>query len=412
MKIKVEETGSCERALEITMPPEQVKERITKLYTHYQHTADIKGFRKGKIPMDIIKSRFEKTIRDEAINDVIGKAYKEALKEKNFSPISQGIVKDTNFKEEEGLSFKVMFEIAPDIKLSDYKGISVKSPSTEPSKKEIKNSLSMLQNSKAMYIPVSTRGAKDDDMILADYEVLKEERGVLRKNKVSNYTILLDNPELPKEIKDKLINAMPGDSRKASLRYPSDFKDESLRGQLIEYTFSINEVKEKKLPPVDDEFARNFGLKSLSELETQTKEMLKKEKEKDSKAKIDTQIINSLIKDNSFDPPRIIVGAYLEPLIKRVGKEMDDKTRKNLEEIAIWRAKREILLDEIAKVEKIELKEEEIKSRLMENEEWKHMGYDSAVKELKKDGFYTLLVEEFGREKVLDFLRSQVKEGK
>ena len=409
MEVKVKETSPCERMLEISLPPDQVKEKIKELYTRYQRTADIKGFRKGKIPMDIIKSRFGETIRKEAINDIIGKTYRDVIQEKGFSPISQGIIQETKFKEEEGLSFKAIFEILPDIKLENYKGIEVKIPSTEPSKEEIQNALSVLQNSKAIYTPVSSRGARDDDMILADYEILKEEKGVLRKNKVSNYTILLDNPELPKEIRDKLAGAMPGDRRKASLRYPTDFKDESLRGQLIEYEFLVREVKEKKLPEIDDEFAKDFGLKSLSELREQTKEMLKKEKGKDSKAKVETQIINSLIQDNPLEVPRVVVSAYLEPLLKRVGKDADDKVKKSIEEIAVWRAKREILLNKIGELEGIELKDEETKSRLMENEEWKRMGYDHTVKELKKEGFYDLLVEEFRREKVLDFLRNQAE---
>ena len=409
MKIEVKETSPCEKMLEISLPPEQVKEKINELYARYQRTLDIKGFRKGKIPMNIIKNRFGETIRKEAMNEIIGKAYREAIKEKELSPISQGIIQDSKFKEEEGLSFKATFEITPDIKLENYKGIEVEFPSTEPSKEEIQNSLLILQNSKAIYNPVSTRGARADDMVLVDYEILKEERKILRKNKVSNYTILLDSPEIPKEIRDGLIGAMSGDRRKVSLRYPMNIKDESLRGQLVEYEFLVREIKEKNLPSIDDEFAKEFNFNSLPELETQTKEVLKKEKEKTSKAKADTQIINSLINDNQFEAPRVVIGAYLEPLLKRVGKEIDEKTKKSLEEIAVWRAKREILLDKIRDLEGIELKDEEIKSRLMENEEWRRMGYDRAVRELKKNGLYDLLVEEFRREKVLDFLRNQAE---
>ncbi len=409
MKIEVKETSPCERMLEISLPPEQVKEKINELYARYQRTLDIKGFRKGKIPMNIIKNRFGETIRKEAINEIIGKAYREAIKEKELSPISQGIIQDSKFKEEEGLSFKATFEITPDIKLENYKGIEVEFPSTEPSKEEIQNSLLILQNSKTIYNPVSTRGARADDMVLVDYEILKEERKILRKNKVSNYTILLDSPEIPKEIRDGLIGTMSGDRRKVSLRYPMNIKDESLRGQLVEYEFLVREIKEKNLPSIDDEFAKEFNFNSLPELETQTKEVLKKEKEKTSKAKADTQIINSLINDNQFEAPRVVIGAYLEPLLKRVGKEIDEKTKKSLEEIAVWRAKREILLDKIRELEGIELKDEEIKSRLMENEEWRRMGYDRAVRELKKNGLYDLLVEEFRREKVLDFLRNQAE---
>lgn len=408
MEIEVKELSKCERVLEISMPPDQVKDKISKLYGKYQKHIRVNGFRKGMVPMNIIKGRFGKAIQEEAINSTIREAFREAIKEKNLSPITQGIVKDTKFSEQE-FSFKVTFEVIPEISIKDYKGIKVKFPSTSVNKQEIESTLSKLQETRATYVPVFTRRAMPGDMLVVDYEILHEKRGVLRKDKVSNYTIILDNPELPKEISDGLVNSMVGDRRKVSLRYPTDFKDESLRGQWIEYEFVVQEIKEKRLPPIDDEFAKSFGFNSLAELTQQVEQELKSQKEREAKIKTENQIINSLIKENPFDTPKSIVAAYLRPLLERAGKDPeldsgDDETRKALEEIAIWRAKRELLLNKIAEIEKIEITEQEIKSKLMQFDEYKKMGVEKAIKTLKEKGSYDLVVEEFRREKVVEFL--------
>lgn len=415
MEIEVKEPNQYKRVLEISLPPDQVKEKIAKLYNKYQKTLRINGFRRGNVPMYIIKGRFGKAIEEEAINSTVRETFREAIKQKAFSPITQGIVEDTKFSEEEGLSFKVTFEVIPEISIKDYKGIEIQFPSTSVSKEEIESTLLKLQDSKATYVPVFARRAMLGDMLVVDYEIIHEEQGVLRRDKTSNYTIILGNPEVPKEITDGLLNSAVDEIRKVSFRYPTNFKDANLRGQWVEYEFVVREIKEKNLPSIDDKFAKEFGFNSLTDLTSQIEDELKKEKEREAKIKAENQILNLLIEDNPFEPPRSIVGAYLQPLLERAGKEsgqggeIDDETRKAIEEIAIWRAKREILLNKIGELEKIEITEQEIKSKLMEFDEYKRMGYEKAIKNLKEKGSFDWIVGEFRREKVMEFLINNAK---
>lgn len=409
MKIEIKNVKDCKRVLEVSLPPDKVKNKINTLYQNYQKTLNIKGFRKGKIPMSIIKGRFGDAVRKESVDSIIKEVYKETIKKENLSPITQGIIENVKFDDNEGLSFKATFEVLPDIKPQNYKGIKVEKLSTQVTEKDIKDMLLKLQDSKATYVPLLTRSALPGDMLLVDYEVLVEEKGVIRKNKVSNYTIVLDAPGTPKEFTQGLTNSMPGDRRKVSLRYPLDFKDENLRGKWVEYEFLIHEVKEKKLPNLDNEFAKDLNFASLKELKQQIKKELKKGKEQNSIAKIKTQIINQLIDENPFEAPTSIVNAYLTPMLEKVGDKIDEKLKKNLAEIAIWRAKREILLTKIAELENIKLTDKELKSKLLETKEGQKMGYEQTVKTLKDRGIFAPLVEEFRIEKVLDFL---VKESK
>lgn len=413
MEIEVKELSKYERVLEVNMPAEPIREKIAQLTDKYQKNLRINGFRKGKVPMNIIKQRFGKAIEQEAINSTVREVFRETIKEKKLSPITPAIVQDTKFNEQ-GLSFKVAFEVVPEIILKEYKGIEVKFPSTSVSQQEIESTLSKLQESRATYVPVFTRRAIPGDMLIVDYEILHQESGVLRKDKVSNYTIILDDPKLPEEISNGLVNSWLDERHKISVRYPLDFTDESLRGQWIEYEFVVREIKEKRLQPIDDEFAKGVGFNSLVELTQQIEQELKSQKEKEAKIKIETQIVNELIKDNPFEPPKSIVVSYLYPLLDQIKKEgqhqIDDETRKALEEIALWRAKREILLNKVAEIEKIEIDEQEIRSKLMEIEEYKKMGYEKAVKTLEEKGIFELVVEEFRRRKVVEFLINHAKE--
>jgi trigger factor len=392
------------------MPPDPVKQKVTQLYSEYQKGLRVDGFRKGKVPMNIVEQRYHKTIQEEAVNTTVREAFIQAVKDNSFSPITQGLIEDTKFDETKGLSFKVTFEVAPEFEVKNYEGIEIEKPSTLVSKEDVEAALSKLQESRATYIPVLTRGAQQGDMLVVDCEVLREERGVLRKEKTPNYTVVLGSPGIPKEITQGLLNSMVGDRRKISFRYPTDFEDANLRGQMIEHEFVVREIKEKRLTPVDDAFAKELGFESLAKLQEEIKQEIGKDKENGARAKIENQIINILTKENVFEPPRSTVAAYLQPLVKRMGKELDDATRKELEEIAVWRAKREILLDKIAELQKIEITEHDIKSKLMEFDEYKRMGHEKAVKRLKERRTYDLVVEEFRRGKTIEFLVSKSKE--
>lgn len=405
MEVKIEKVNECERAISVSIPADKINERIAALYQKYQKTIKIDGFRKGNVPLSIIKSRYGKAIKGEAINESIRETYKEALKKENIFPISEALLKDTKFTEEEGLSFSLSFDVLPDIEIKDYKGIKVSTQSTDASEQETSSVISKLQNTKAVYTPTVGHSASADDMVIVDYEVLEEEKGIYRKNKVPNYSILLDDPRVPGEIKKALLNSMPGNRRKAKVRYPTDFEDPKLRGTSVEYDFLVHDVKTKRLPALDDEFAKGLGFESMQALEQGIKGKIKKDKEQEAKAKIEIQIINSLIENNPFTAPKSLVRAYLEPLLKDAGKKIDDKVKKNLEEIAVWRAKREILLDKIGTVEKIKLTDEELKTKLLETKECKESGYEQMIKNLKQKNIYNVVIQELRIGKILDFLR-------
>lgn len=404
MKYEVKKIDECERTLEVTLPSTEVTKKIEALFLKYQASAKLDGFRKGKVPMNIIKTRYGTAIQEEAINECIQDAYKEILEKEKFKPVSEVKLETKKFEPSANLTFKLNFEVMPELKIKDYKGIKVKQLPTDVTDEEINTVLLKLQNSKATYSPIVTRAASQEDMVIVDYDVLWEEKGVYRKEHISNYTVVLDDPSIPEEIKNGLRNSMPNDRKKVKFRYPMDIKDEGMRGKWVEYDFLVHEVKEKKLPELDDEFAKTMGFKSVEELKNNIKQAVGRDKTAESRSRVKTQIINSLIENNPFKPLNTLVNDYMESMLEQAGKKVDDKTKNQIEEIAIWRAKRDMILQQVSKLEKIELSPEELKTKLSKTEECKQMGYEKMIKDLKDKSVLTTIIWELTMEKTLDFL--------
>lgn len=404
MDFEIKKINECERTLEFSIPATEVSKKIEFLYSQYQTSAKLDGFRKGKVPMNIIKAKYSATIQEEAINECIRETYREIAEKEKISPVSDIRLEDKKFDLATGLKVKVTYEIMPDLKLQNYKGIKVKKLSTEVTEKEIELVMSKLMNSKATYVPTALRSASGEDMLIVSYDILWEEKGVYRKNHVSNYTVLMDAPETPEEIRNALKNTVPGDKKTVKIKYPVDYKDENLRDKLVEYAFVVHEIKEKRLPPVDEEFAKNIGFKSLEELKTNITKSIARDKETEARSRMRTQIINSLIESNPFKPLNSLVADYMESMLKQAGEGVDEKTKNQLEEIAIWRAKRDMILQQLSGMEHIEITEEELKLKLLETKEGQQIGYEKLVKDLQKKGILNSIVWEFTVDKTMNFL--------
>lgn len=159
MKYELKKIDDSERVLEISLPATEVTKKIETLYSRYQASAKLDGFRQGKVPMNIIKSRYGAHIQDEAINECIQNTYKEIIEKEKFSPVSEVRLEEKKFDPAGELKFKLGFEVMPEIKVKNYKGIKVKQLPTEATDEEVNTVLSKLQNSKATYTPTVMRAA-------------------------------------------------------------------------------------------------------------------------------------------------------------------------------------------------------------------------------------------------------------
>ena len=369
MEVEVKEPKEWQRILEIKLPSSQIKEKLEKLYTKYKNSVQINGFRRGKVPISIIKARFGATIMAEAKDEAINEACRRVLKENGIKPITQGKVTDIKWDEEDGLSFKASFEVIPNIEVRNYKGMELKVPPAKVKREEVDVALNNLREQNATYV-TTTRGAIEGDYIITDYEVLVEKKGIVRKERVQNYTITLGDENLPNEFTEALLDAKAGDVRKTSIRYPLDYPNESLRGKYFEYVFYVKEIKERRLPPLDEEFAKDMGVNSLRELKKNLEKEIELQKKEQINRSLRAKVVDKLIEENPFEPPESLVNVYMEDIMQSVREreKLDNTAKEKLRELALWRTRRDILLSKVADKENISVSKDEIEKVKKEND--------------------------------------------
>jgi trigger factor len=359
MDIVVKEEEGCKRVLEIKAPSSLIENEIVRLLNNYKTRMSVPGFRKGKVPLDMVKKKLGDTLQKEALENIIPKIYKEAIQKKNFIPVTQASIEKINY-EPPDFGFQASFEVLPAPEVENYKDIPVEKRRIKIGTKEVEDRLSKLRELNAVYNGVK-REAQEGDYIIFDYEQIGGEMGK-PSQQASNYALTLKQGE--KYFED-LLGAKAGDVREVG-----DTDGES-------YRVTIKEIKERELPLLDDEFAKDLGVNDLKELEEKIKIDLKKEEDEKIKMEMERKVIEEIIQRNPFDVPE----SFLEG-----AKDRD---------LAIYQTKRIILLNQIADKEEITVNDEE----LLEATDG-----SNASEEEKKE-----IRSHLRKKKTVDFLLNQVQ---
>ncbi|MEW6686221.1 MAG: trigger factor [Candidatus Edwardsbacteria bacterium] len=366
MKVEVKETKTYERVLEVEVPPERVKQAIEETYNSYARKAKIPGFRKGKVPKEILKARFGPAIEQEAIDNLIPKIYKEALKETGLSPVSEGIIEDFSVTEDKILKFKAKLEVMPPIPLQRYKGITVKREIKEITDEDVEKELESLQNLYAEYTP-SENEAKRGDLLTVDYQLLDQYGLPIIGERVENYAFELGSPEVLADFNEALIGIKINEERRIVVEYPLDHQNQKLAGQRASFLVKAKEVKEKKAPELSDEFAKTVGeFQNLQELRTRLREQLRLNEEQRSIQSAKTKILNTLIEENPFELPESMIKNSLDAIVEDMKHRQknqtldEEKIRESYRLAAIWEIKRMLFLEEVVKRQNLTSTEEDL----------------------------------------------------
>ena len=363
LKVSVTEEKAWRRILEIEVSKEKVDDEFDAVYEKYKTHSKIPGFREGKAPMDLVKLRFKDAIEKEVLESLVPKAYEDAVKETNLSPISLPVVKDLQFQRGMPLKFKAEIDVKPEIEVKDYKGIQLVKKIRQITEEDVNRSLNYLKEDFAELHPVE-REAKFYDHLIVD--LVKHQEG--KEDKLENQQLFLDPHNMIKEFQETLIGAKAGDEKKIEVNYRPDFHNKKLAGKNVKYSIKVGQIKEKVLPEANDNFAKMVGgYKDLAELKTKIKEGLTKKAMQDGEKNLRNELINQIIKLNFFEVPETLLNFYLDSLIedlKKKHKKVDEaKIREEYKEIGAGHIRWDYLFHQIAEKEKIEVNKEEI-------EEW------------------------------------------
>jgi trigger factor len=418
MHPNVEELTATKRRLNITIPEDIIKAETKTIYDKIRVTTKIPGFRPGKAPQSILEKRFGKNVEAEVIEKIVPQYYMSAIKEAKLEPVTYpSIEEQIELKPGEPLSFSVTVEVKPDMGEIDYEGISLKKKSYSVEDDEIDRSLTMLQESKALY-SVSEDPLQEGDMSILDSDAFIDDK-LEDTLTYKEYPLLIGSEEMPKDFSDALMGKKKGDTVEVKISFESDHPNKSIAGKEVVFKIEIKETKKKNLPPIDDELAKEAQCETLAELKEKIRENLDKRKESQINLEYKKEILDDLLKRHNFDVPDSMVNGEIDSLIQqekenagRTGSAVkpDEELRAEFAEKARSNVKSVILLEAIGKNNKIEVSDADTKSAIEEIAARNNLNVEEVTKLYAvREGSMDALKSRLFADKVLDHILGKAK---
>jgi trigger factor len=419
----VEDISTTKKRLKIEIPADILEKEYSASLNKIRQRARIPGFRQGKTPTSIIEKRFGDEIKSEMLEKLVPTYYAQAVKDADLSPVTMPKIEEgLDFKRNEPLSFSLTVEVRPKIDNLNYTNITVEDIEVSVDDEEIEDTVKGLQNDRAMFEAVDREIGKDD-LLIIDYVKL-DPSGEKELTSAKDQVMNLGNTLTPRGIFDAVLGKKKGDAVELTLPEVdiNERKEVEEKGNKLRIT--IKEIMEKKLPDLDDEFAKDFGHDSLSALKEKIREGILAAKQGNAKKQQKSRIVDALVNDHPFDVPESLTQAELEHLI--VNEKTADKSTqhgtdaapdKTDEELAaalrpkaMKNVKATIILEEIAEKEKISVSETEMKDRIALIAKQLQATPDAIVNLfMTRDGSLDNLRHNIREDKVLDFLLSRAE---
>lgn len=416
---KTLEKSQIELTVELTV--EEFKPYIEKGVKKISEEMKIEGFRPGKAPFEIVKQKVgEITILEESARIAINKTIEIAMKENTDEQIvGQPQVDIIKLAPGNPLEYKVTFSVLPDVKLGDYKDFKIKKEKATTTDDETDKIINDLRDSRAKEI-LADREIKEGDKVIADIEMFLDNVPI-EGGQGKGAVIIVGKDYIIPGFDKKIINAKKEESKEFSLPYPKDYHQANIAGKMVEFRVKIKEIYERQLPEINDELAKNFGLKNIEEMKKNIKESLEQEKIQKAEQEAELKIFDKILEKTKFeDIPEILIDheaktmmAELEQTITSRGGKFSDyltSINKTNEQLildllpsAIKRVKTALIVKQIASEEKIKVSEKEIDEKIEELLK-QYKGYEKVEARVKEPAYRGYLENSLTNKKVLEKL--------
>ena len=323
MQVSVEATEGLERKMTIAVPNERIETDVDSRLREAAKTVRLNGFRQGRIPFNVVKKRFGKGVRGEVIGELMSQSFYEAVTQENLKPAGQPKIEPLDVNEGQDLKFVATFEVYPDIKLPDFKKITIEKPIADVEGKDIDQMVETLREQKKDWIEVS-RKANDRDLVNIDY--LGKRDGVAFEGGAAKGTsLLLGSDQMIPGFEAGIIGKKPGDSFSLDLAFPESYHNSDLAGAAVSFEITLNSVKEQKLPEVDEEFFKSFGVEDGNEksFREEISSNMERELKSATRNKMKNSVMNALVENADVPIPKALVETEIANLktqaIQRMG---------------------------------------------------------------------------------------------
>ncbi len=423
MNITVEQLAPCKKLVRIELDATAVDTAFDAITKDYQKQAALPGFRPGKAPRDMVAKKYEAEIKDEAKRKLIGDAYRNAIAEKKISVVGYPDIEEIQFGRGQVMQFAATVETAPEFELPEYKGLPAHIESKAVTDADVTRALDLLRGQQAKFDTVA-RPLANGDVAVVNYSGTCEGKAITELaptakglTEQKNFWIETTDSEFIPGFAAQIIGAQAGDKRTVNVDFPADFVTRELQGKKGVYEVELVEVKEKALPPLDEEFAKKYGAESLEKLTVGVRTDLENELKHSKTKAIRNQIVTALMGKLNFDLPETAVANETRNVVydlvrqntqRGVARELIETQKDEIYTAAAANAKERVklafIVGKIATAEKIEVSQEEAVRLAQQLAMMYQMPFDQFLKDLQKRNGVNELYEQVQHEKVMELL--------
>jgi trigger factor len=412
---------TCRRELDLEIPAEEVSKAIEKVAKEFARLASVPGFRKGKAPISLIRRKYADDIKGEVLQSLVPERVEKAVAEQKLTPVSQPQVEKLDFHEGQAIKFRAVFEVLPEFELDNYKGIELEMPTMDVTEEDVNKALEETRERAATFAPVEGRAVENGDF--AQVKLTGTPEGEGEPLQADSVLCHIGAEETMEPFNTNLLGANIGDHKNFDVAYPADYPDPKLGGKTYHYAVEVLGIKNKKLPELNDEFAKDISdASTLDELKTKIRESLEHQRDHKHKELLHEKILAEIVKMHDFPVPEALVehqkDVRLERVVRSLAQQGVDPRAVNLDWVSLRQrqeerakedVKAELILDRVALAENIDANDEDVEHEL---EHLASHGGESAEAiraRLTKQGTLDRMKAKLRSDKTLDWLAQNAK---
>ena len=407
LQISVTEHERRRRSMSVTVPASVIQEEEQNAARQLAGRARLKGFRKGRVPTKLIEQRFGGSLKKETLDKLISDAYRSALAAQELRPISEGDIEEVNYEPDQDLVFSIAFDVQPVVELSTLSGFVLERPAAEVNDEHVDQVLERVREQHGAWKPVEEGKPVDTDLV--SVRIAKIEGEEVDEGKEYEFTLGQGDalPDIENGIKTLDINEVG----EFDVSFPDDFPDESRRGDTERIQVTVLARKERELPALDDELAKQVGeFETVEELKARVQEDLAKDAEQQAESVVRGRLLDMVLDANPFEVPKSMVDRYADGVIgeqQEMDEERKAEVRESIRPEAERAVKRILIVEEVATSQSLTATDDDIDARVEEIAEANNSTPAQVYAGLQKSGRLEMLERELTETRVFDYLKEQ-----
>lgn len=423
MEVNIEGIGTLTKKLTITLPESDVQPRLNAEYDKLKRDSKMKGFRRGKVPRAVVVKNYKPQVEGEVGEKLVQETYFDVIEKEKIDAVTHPEITSVKYNEDGSFTYVANVDTRPVFELSEYKGLEIEKPAILVTDEEIQLELEALQKEMAALRSVEDREVQLNDVVIVDFQGYHN-GNAMPQVKNEDYTVDVGSGRMGTEFETKLIGMKKGEDASHEVDFPESHPNPILKGKKVEFKIHVKDVKERVLPELNDEFAKEVSesFTTLDALKESVRERKIKEREESADSVITDRLMMSLLEKHDFEVPKRLVAFEIEQMIKQTEEQLKqagmsleaaglskEKLAEQNSEVATKRVRGDFILKKIGEVEEIKIEDEDLERGFKRIGDQYNMPVAKVKEYFKSRDDLLPFMNELMNEKILHFLKDQAK---